>query len=1069
MKFKFSISLIFAQALVAAACTGGSSDPVRTHESKLDDSQSLKIEKNQNSTSFVEAQEKVESLKAFSQSAENSFKKSDEAQYLDFSSWENTAVSGTSEFKTFINNFQKQALANFEKIDKEAYVKFFGLFCNSDFNQCKHLNILKSSPYSSALLAKLAQFQTALDRRFYLTILSFEVGNQIPNEIAAIQFLTDLPAIRSKISESGKTSLLRQVENYTQLIYNNAAAKVLKIPDELLGKAIDLIASGDESQVMLSGKLYASSGKIAKILQDKIEALNNEPTGYAKKINWMKANAPHYISQLKVKNLDYDAYYFVLEQVIQHKWSSKQAAAFFKGANLELSVFNEKANIYALNLVAYVIASVQYTLFQEYKAANDSNKFRYFYSAGTAIGPRLVDARAVADQFKALLTLEDLLGGNANSNLRRIITSLPETFRISISDSVVLSLLNQGMKIGIDLQTNIPIASSKLSENVSLAYIFIKSFYSELEPLFSVMPTVATMNPFSFNESLEFAIRANFFGNEIDDADDALVRLLNLYLQLDIYNPYGYSPPGSLQSRAVVLDRAIRRFKDLPTNTLYNFAVNQCKLMDKVGVSGSMDLSDLKLSPILGQDMPNFRSVTRGTTNSAGNSRNNIGIFPADSNNTDALEWARIDMLPRLEQMLEVTKAIEADTSLRFPKFNQAVNKVKADFAYIYQSQVDQMRNFMPCWYKIMLQDRRLTSQVVMYDYLFWQWAAKTENREKFPEVFSKDLTGNVKFRSQFKGGSFTVYNFDLLIRTRYYLLYGLPFLNSPMPPLAPRLKIGITDGLAKKPIYTSSTFADVAIESTIETTARNLVRSSGFKVPDNSVSWFNSSYIQASLFNSLFEVNSFLYRMGPMAKTSLGLENIFAVDELFASSENVFQFLNLSDLERKALNILGETKRVSATTFATGPEAPYLLSEDGSLAPSYTDQLNKILISKWGSNYSDVLRWESKYDKMPRPAGLLPYPDMAILFEHHLDESNSQLAHLFRENLKASEGIKKLVANYLNQDSNVREASIKNFKNAKAMEFYLKVDEPLQFPGQNGFLVNDLQEQVDDLRKHTH
>ncbi len=1056
---------------LVAACTGGTSDPVRNHEEKQSEELAAPAatsgpSSTQPTRAALTTQVSGEIEKLAAMDGDGLFT-AGETTFLDFKNWENTSISETPAFQSFIHKFQKQAVTGFSGLNKKAYVSFYFNFCDADLTGCRHLRALKSSPYASVFLARLAEGETDFQSRLRLILLSLETSNQIPNESASILLLKDLKTIRADLLMAKKTALLQQIETYVQMIYNNAHSGRLKISDEMLGSSLDLLQTGEDSQLELAGKLYVKNGKDTATIEDRIKSLNATPTSYAKKMDWLEKNAPHFVTQLKVKKIDSDAYFFVLEQILQRNWTSKQAAAFFKGSGLTLETLNERAKIYASNVVAYIIATIQADLFQGFKKEG-KDKDNYFYDGTLAIAPRLVEARALVDQFKSLLSLEDILGGVKNSGLRKIIESLPETFHLAVTDTVTLSLLNQGLKLNVDDHAKIPLLGNPWSGYINTAYIFSEFFGGKMQPLIQVLPIAPSRNYFTTNEAFEFAIRTNFFGTEPEAADEALTRFVNMYLQLDVYRPYGDVKIAEMQTRLGLLKKAVDRFRGLNSNMFYRYVNQQCETIDTKGIRGSLDLVELAMSPTLGSRMGLLKSV--GETNdetpgSGATGRKTFAIFPANSTDTNSLEWARLDLVPRFEQLLAVSKAVEANTNLRFPKFQKAVAEYKALVAEAYKEQTQQITEFLPCWYKIMNEDRRVTSEIVKYENRFWQWALRPENRNKVQEIFSKDLPPLMKFRSKIENNTAVLYNFDLLIRSRYYLLYGLPFINNPLPPISPEMKIQIVEGAAKTTLYKSSRMTDVTIDENLELTAINITRAAGFKPANAAVFWYQDSYLQTVLFTDLMGVIGTLHRMGPVAKEFLGLDPVYKTTDLFRENLGIFKFLNLSKNEEDALSILGEPQRIRTPRQL---EAPFLLEEDGSLIP-VTQHLNKAMIAAWTSDFASAALWENPGDNggLSRPVSLISTLNLGRSYMGYLEERNSSLSHLFKDNLTATKPIAETVHRLITEDITVRRETLDGFKSQQPFTLHMKIGENVILPGQNQFFVDDLKASLDDMQKY--
>ncbi len=1072
MKFNGKmIILLCSIASFLSACTGGTSDPVKNHSAATTSNTSAgKTPAVSVSPQLQEEEKRIQNL-----SLSPDFKRKEE-YFLNIKNWDNTAISQTDTFKSFINDFQRDLLQKLnsqpEESELEKLSNFYSSFCSPTMTDCRHIKTLKTSPYASQVLTAIAQKTLDVHQKMRLNLLALEVSNQVLNQAAATMLLTEANGYKSALKKdstpSGNT-LIQKIDSYLEQLIALSESEIIKIDPEILSNNFDLLNSQEEGRLSLAGNLYVKNYKGENLhdkIQSRLEKLKESPSGYTSKIKWLESRAPQFLSQLKVQKLSPDNAFFAIEQIVQRQWTSRQAAAFIKGADISPEEISNKSKIYASNMVAYTIAAIQSELFASYKKNDVSDKNRYFYEAGSAINNRLVEARMLVDQLRVLVNLEEILTHKPQSELRTLIGNLPETFRLTVTDTVTLALLDRGLKLDVQGRERIPILNSSWSGYKTFNDYFIDMMNGTLEPLIQVTPLPETKSYFNMQDALEFALRTNFFGLKATDGDEALVRIFDFYSQLDVYAPNAPKLKEATQTRLSILNRSLKQVRNLQSNSFFQYSISQCSTIDNGGIRGSFDLLGLEASTTLGKAYWDLKSIGETRTdsiNAAGStSRINYAIFPASTIHADTLEWGRLDFLNRMNQFLIIADAVEANTNLRFPNFKKKVQEIRSLYTELYDRQMDLINQFLPCWYKLVNNERDISAKVLAYDKEFWKWVIRPENRQKAAQIFSRDLPATVKYRSQFSQDTVGIHNFDLLIRARYYLMYGFPDLN--LPALSPGINITMTPDLGKEIKYKNSSLSTVNISSDINEFALNAIRASGYKTNNSSVAWYSGSFIPSAVLNQLLDVSVTLYKMGPMIGQISPKSKLMNVDQLASINEDIFKFINLSEIEMQAVTDLGEKKRFQSFGSI---ETPFLLAEDGSIIP-VNEYLNKLLISGYAGSFGNVAVWEDPKSNMglTRPRSLIPFNRLAKSLRQFLSDRKGIQSHLFAEQLTSTQLISDSLETIFSKDVAVRELVLAKLKTQPSLQMRLNTDKIDQVSGFNPFLVEDLKNSLEDFRQ---
>lgn len=290
-----------------------------------------------------------------------------------------------------------------------------------------------------------------------------------------------------------------------------------------------------------------------------------------------------------------------------------------------------------------------------------------------------------------------------------------------------------------------------------------------------------------------------------------------------------------------------------------------------------------------------------------------IGLFPYNGELTKTLEFLRSDTTHALlffDTLIGfLHDAGESSQSVKpgIDEFRQRVSRFLGDVLFV-------AKNFDPCFLLSKSKERELIAKVLEYEHHYWTQVAQTlEGKLTLSpqEMIKLDYASDPRlaYRSSITGGVLSLYKFDFYFRLKQYLQYGMTYRGARLPPIDPSLEMRLDPELASLSIYKEASIIPVDLKAgSAESRIRKVFYA--HKFGDNeTVNWFETSYLAPSKFVEQLETYDILFRMGASLKEVYQLQAGIDLPLLSKIHFDVLHHFHLSNSLAPWYDLLNITK----------------------------------------------------------------------------------------------------------------------------------------------------------------
>lgn len=969
-------------------------------------------------------------------------------KYLDIKNWKDAKVSQNEDFFRFINEVHKQQL-QLPTDQRWAELKEFYLsLCGSDLKGCELLRTLKTSPYAAVLLGEIASTETNLDHKYRLLLMAFDVSNQQPPQKNVEYFLADIQKYMAMLEKSGKTDLTSQLNGTISIILSAFQEGRIQLQNVEWIATLPLLTSKDLNLNALAGTQFLA-GKTDKNfrgtpLEKQAQEIMERASGHIKRMAWLNQNFPQIVQLLKLQTPEQDAYFFIVDQIMSSRWTAKQGASFFAGAKLEVQPLDKVVFNYLMSEIGYVMGSIQYRLKENQDKTDKRDLVMFFEDGKRSLFDLVSQSKLIPENARRLSELASLVTKDAalSDKIDKFSANYEHTAKIAFTFPSSLALFDMGLRMGIEPNTKAVFSKYNANGAFNFSNTLQNFLRGSLIPLMDFSEDLSESNIFSMTEAMDFAVQSGIFETLGTTGDEAMARFLDSYMQSDMSESTNYTA-GKL--RIATIRKSVLELAEIEKNSKYQDILHMCKSM-KTGdkAEKTVGLNDFLLSPVLGNALSEFKAHTMETLDSGGTTFIKRGFFPFETNRVEYLEWLRLDILPRLSAFSAVLDSSGKANKGGLPKFQERLQFYRDLVKQSVQRVTGYYRRTNDCWFNMMEKEIEATGKFIVYEKAFWKWALEQRKAGQDPfAMFKQDLPKSIKYRGSFDGDKALLYSWDIIIRARYFMMYGIPALG--LPPIIQNYQVILNDSIQYASAYRESKVISISTDLNADEFATKAIQGSELQslVPSagyDEIKWYKRDYYaDASRDTVYLQGVATLFRLSATIKTELGDIGIplYSEKDFVQDHQRLMSFSGIMPNQMQAMKILG----IRSTRY----EDPRFLLDKADQYRPYMDYALNLVAAPILSFYANA---ENAGDKgvASTPTQLVPAPVRAKTLYYYMLDRQEQRTHAFTNLVKTPDIVFGKFAKVYQEDTAalLRLASV--VREQKPVRINMEVNKSIEF-----------------------
>jgi hypothetical protein len=1043
-----STSFIWILSLLVAGCDGKLS-PRQSHDQSVEPGASS----GSKPTGTADLGKSLE-LDRTNTESRSAFVENNKSAYLKLENWQNLNTQNSAQFKDLINQVHQEQLALAPEKRWKELPNFLLNVCDAKLENCRFIEALATSSYTSPLMMELGNAEKDQIRKFKFYALAFETANRNPSAEMLKTFLKEYAKIDSAKAETELQFLSTKFELIQSYIYNKIQAGSLQMDAKDVPVSLKHLNSADENMLSFGGRFVSDS-----LIQQKIQENAKAPTSYAQRMQWLETSNAGMVKQFEVGSIQQDVYFLVIDQLLSDNWTTRQATAFVQGAKLKAQKFEKPADQYIRNQLLYIMGRSQYQLSQHFQLADKRTSKRFFEDGKKSLLSEFKLAQKLSNQVRKLV---EFIGQNTNDQyvkeyFNRMSQNLNRSIRTGLTNPITFALLDIGLRMGVSPTARVEISRSILN-GVPLFEVVIQAFLrGEMIPLLDYSDELDPPTPFEVLEGLEFAVKSGAYESVQSNADDALTRLLDLILQSNALELYKSGSTWNLPSKIGLVHKG-QEFLNIIDSTKFviDFKDKCASLATGQHTSSWLGtLEDLAQSPAFGIDIKKMRKMSNlgiGSETAGGMIvAGDLGFFPGNVYLMDMLEWYRMDLVPLMQRFTIVSESAEK-SGIQLPKLKAKIASLRQQLKNFAEGYKTYFHNNTSCWFKLFEYDRFLITEIFKYERIFWSKIHQDRAQHNtLVREFTKGIPDLIQYRSNISGDTVQLFSIDFLLRARTYLMFGMPSLG--LPALAPNMNIQVPAALSKSNLYTDSPTRDIPFSSDSAEFVTNAFRNGGItkKSGLDTVEWMTSSYVPISEFG-LFLVNvATNYRVSKFLEQTLDVRDFFSLDQLVNYQETVFNFISMQPAELDFYQTFALRSRYNFDMSHYHMHA-FIYSNRAEWVP-YGDTILKSLSGQFMGKFGDKDRDAAS----ALPSTFMAWEMISQMLYQTMEDRRQGKVHSFDKYIHGSEKLVEFYTQAFQNDTQLLTEAADRTRTLKPIEIYTRVDEKVSFEPYSASALNDL------------